>query len=178
MRAKCEAGEADPGVGHSDCWPSRWQGYFQTDARRSSCLYGSNQNHFDFTTIPDFGEIMQDNLYKFFAESDNMREWDELMVELHFEKEEDMPVVTDSTFAGKSIVATGSLKYFSRNGINRYIEKLGGSAKGSVSRKRITSFTARRLAASSQRHRIWVLKPYRKPNSSQQQVLLLVMRKV
>ncbi len=62
------------------------------------------KNHFDFTTIPDFGEIMQDNLYKFFAESDNMREWDELMVELHFEKEEDMPVVTDSTFAGKSIV--------------------------------------------------------------------------
>lgn len=93
------------------------------------------KNHFDFTTIPDFGEIMQDNLYKFFAESDNMREWDELMVELHFEKEEDMPVVTDSTFAGKSIVATGSLKYFSRNGINRYIEKLGGSAKGSVSKK-------------------------------------------
>ena len=38
-------------------------------------------------------------------------------------------------FAGKSIVATGSLKYFSRNGINRYIEKLGGSAKGSVSKK-------------------------------------------
>ena len=59
-------------------------------------------------------------------------------------------------FAGKSIVATGSLKYFSRNGINRYIEKLGAVAKGSVSKKPISLYTAKLLAANSPRRRSWV----------------------
>ena len=105
------------------------------------------ENHFDFTVIPDFGDVMQDNLYTFFAVPENKAEWNELMQELSFEKEEAAPVLTDSLFVGKSIVATGTLKYFSRNGINRYIEKLGGIAKGSVSKK--TDFVVYGEAAGS-----------------------------
>lgn len=93
------------------------------------------KNRFDFTVISDFGDIMQENLYKFFLNPENVAEWDALMQELVFVKEEDTPVCTNSPFAGKSIVATGTLNYFSRNGINRYIEKLGAVAKGSVSKK-------------------------------------------
>ena len=69
------------------------------------------------------------------------------MKELHFEVKEDTPSEANAMFAGKSIVATGSLKYFSRNGINRYIEKLGAVAKGSVSKK--TDFVVYGEAAGS-----------------------------
>lgn len=105
------------------------------------------QSGFDFTVIPDFGDIMQENLENFFDNLDNIYEWDELMKELHFEVKEDTPSEANTMFAGKSIVATGSLKYFSRNGINRYIEKLGAVAKGSVSKK--TDFVVYGEAAGS-----------------------------
>ena len=90
---------------------------------------------------------MQENLENFFDNLDNIYEWDELMKELHFEVKEDTPSEANAMFAGKSIVATGSLKYFSRNGINRYIEKLGAVAKGSVSKK--TDFVVYGEAAGS-----------------------------
>ena len=43
--------------------------------------------------------------------------------------------VKGDTFAGQTIVATGSLTRFSRNEINDLIESLGGKAAGSVSKK-------------------------------------------
>lgn len=44
------------------------------------------KNRFDFTVISDFGDIMQENLYKFFLNSENVAEWDALMQELVFVK--------------------------------------------------------------------------------------------
>ena len=92
-------------------------------------------NGFDFHMLPDFGDVMCDNLKTFFADPVNRHEWDMLMQELHFETEGQDNAVIDSQFTGKSVVATGTFRYFSRNGMNRTIEKLGGSAKGSVSKK-------------------------------------------
>ena len=38
-------------------------------------------------------------------------------------------------FAGKTVVATGSLEKFSRDGINEFLESLGAKPSGSVSKK-------------------------------------------
>jgi DNA ligase (NAD+) len=50
-------------------------------------------------------------------------------------------------FAGKTLVVTGTLSRFSRDEIERWIEKLGGKASGSVSKK--TDYLVAGLAAGS-----------------------------
>ena len=44
-------------------------------------------------------------------------------------------VVADNPFKGKTVVATGSLEHFSRDGINKKLEELGAKAGSSVSKK-------------------------------------------
>jgi DNA ligase (NAD+) len=50
-------------------------------------------------------------------------------------------------FAGKTLVVTGTLQHYSRDEIERLIEKLGGKASGSVSKK--TDFLVAGQAAGS-----------------------------
>ena len=45
------------------------------------------------------------------------------------------PKAGDNPFAGKTVVATGSLEKFSRDGINEFLESLGAKSSGSVSKK-------------------------------------------
>ena len=45
------------------------------------------------------------------------------------------PKTGDNPFAGKTVVATGSLEKFSRDGINEFLESLGAKPSGSVSKK-------------------------------------------
>ena len=95
------------------------------------------ESGYDFHSLPDFGDVMCDSLAAFFADPCNKADWDSLMAEMEFEIEteaESAPAPA-SEITGKSIVATGTLRYFSRNGINRVIEKFGGVPKGSVSKK-------------------------------------------
>ena len=44
-------------------------------------------------------------------------------------------VVADNPFKGKTVVATGSLEHFPRDGINKKLEELGAKAGSSVSKK-------------------------------------------
>lgn len=92
------------------------------------------KNGFDFHVLPDFGDIMCQNLKEFFDDPENMEDWNTLMKEFQFELDEESEAI-ESPLTGKSVVATGSFQYFSRNGINRAIEKLGGMPKGAVSKK-------------------------------------------
>jgi DNA ligase (NAD+) len=55
--------------------------------------------------------------------------------------------VTGSRFAGKSIVVTGTLTRFTRDEIQKLIEREGGKASGSVSSK--TAFVVAGEAAGS-----------------------------
>ena len=93
---------------------------------------------FDFTSLPDFGEKMSRSIREWFHDWDNLKLWKTLQKELHFEEreEETMKKITENNpFAGCTVVATGKLEHFTRDGINSRITSLGATAGSSVTRK-------------------------------------------
>jgi len=98
-------------------------------------------NGFDFTVLPDFGATLSGNIHAWFSVPDNLELWKTLQKEFTFEdrKEsitmENKNSVTYSPFYGCTIVATGKLEHFTRDGINSKIASLGATAGNSVTRK-------------------------------------------
>ena len=96
---------------------------------------------FNFTTLPDFGATLSGNIHQWFSVPDNLELWRTLQREFTFEdrKEsitmENKNNVTYSPFYGCTIVATGKLEHFTRDGINSKIISLGATAGSSVTRK-------------------------------------------
>lgn len=93
---------------------------------------------FDFTSLPDFGEKMSRSIWEWFHNGENLKRWKTLQKEFHFEEREE-EVMKDRTknnpFAGCTVVATGKLENFTRDGINSRITSLGATAGSSVTRK-------------------------------------------
>ena len=101
-------------------------------------------DRFDFTCLEGIGDIMSSNLHKWFRNPDNLLLWGSLQNELHFEngldaqtsgEENNMNETTNNTFAGCTIVATGKLENFTRDGINAKIISLGATPGSSVTKK-------------------------------------------
>ena len=108
-------------------------------------------DRFDFTCLEGIGDIMSSNLHKWFRNSDHLLLWGSLQKELHFENGLDaeasrdgeragkdsahMNKTTNNTFAGCTIVATGKLENFTRDGINAKIISLGATPGSSVTKK-------------------------------------------
>lgn len=95
---------------------------------------------FDFTSLPDFGETMSRNIWEWFHDRENLKLWKSLQKELNFEKREDKTMknkknIKKNPFTGCTIVATGKLENFTRDGINSRIISLGATAGSSVTRK-------------------------------------------
>jgi DNA ligase (NAD+) len=90
---------------------------------------------YDFTRLPDFGEVLHRNIHEWFKEEENRILWEELQTMLNIQKK-DTPAVheTGNPFAGRTIVVTGTLQSFTRASINAKIESLGAKAGGSVSK--------------------------------------------
>lgn len=90
-------------------------------------------HQFDFTTLNDFGEVMNDSLYSWF-ESNNDIMW-KTSEKLFFI----LPNITDNIkqnpFIDKTLVVTGKLNHFTRDSINEKITSLGAKTAGSVSKK-------------------------------------------
>ena len=97
------------------------------DALLNAALSG-----YDFSSLPDFGEVMGQNLMEFFQNEENVDLWKKLCAEFTFHMEVN---TQPQSLAGKTIVATGSFENFSRDSINKAIEDAGGKAAGSVSKK-------------------------------------------
>ncbi len=93
---------------------------------------------FDFTSLPNFGEKMSRSIWEWFHNGENLKRWKTLQKEFHFEEREE-EVMKDRTknnpFAGCTVVATGKLEKFTRDGINSRITSLGATAGSSVTRK-------------------------------------------
>ena len=90
----------------------------------------------ELTQVPDIGEVTAQSIYEWFAQPQSrhmLRRLKEAGV--NFESKR---VVTDTRFAGKTIVLTGALSRFTREEATEKIELFGGKASGSVSKK--TSF--------------------------------------
>ncbi len=95
-------------------------------------IYAHFCEHFDWTTLEDFGQVMEDNISKYL--DSNFGEMHELAAEMHFIKPE-KKVIMENPFNGKTLCVTGKLNHFTRDSINAKITELGAKAAGSVSSK-------------------------------------------
>jgi DNA ligase (NAD+) len=94
------------------------------------------KNGFDFRTLSDFGDVLHRNIYEWFEDKENLNLWEELQKMLSINKK-DLNGATEhqsNPFAGKTVVVTGKLTYFTRDTVNAKIEELGAKAGSSVSK--------------------------------------------
>lgn len=92
---------------------------------------------YDFTQLPDFGDTLHGNIRAWFQIEDNWYIWEELRTLVNIQKPAPAgePQHPDNPFAGKTVVVTGKVEPYTREGINAKIESLGAHAGGSVSSK-------------------------------------------
>lgn len=94
------------------------------------------QDGFDFTQLPDFGEIMHNNIYTWYEDAEAAKLWRPLLDHIDFMKE-DQPMETtmNNPFVGKTVVATGKLENYTRDGIQMKLLSLGAKPASSVTKK-------------------------------------------
>lgn len=91
---------------------------------------------FDFTSLPDFGKTMHDNIYTWYADKEEEKLWRPLLKHIEFEKERiEMNTIKNNPFAGKTVVATGKLEGYTRDGIQSKLISLGATPGSSVTKK-------------------------------------------
>lgn len=90
----------------------------------------------ELTQIPDIGAITADSIYSWFRQEQSIHMIRRLREQgVNFASQRQL---TDSRFAGKTFVLTGTLTKFTREEATEKIELLGGKTSGSVSKR--TSF--------------------------------------
>ena len=92
---------------------------------------------FDFTQLPDFGETLHRNICQWFRSEENWTVWTELRLLVCIKTYQPPAVGTDMSnpFVGKTLVVTGKVEPYTRDGINEKIVSLGAHAGSSVSSK-------------------------------------------
>lgn len=94
------------------------------------------EDGFDFTQLPDFGETMHNNIYTWYADTEEEKLWRPLLEKIEFEKENfDMNTNTTNPFFGKIVVATGKLENYTRDGIQMKLMQLGAKPASSITKK-------------------------------------------
>lgn len=84
--------------------------------------------------VQDVGDIVAKGVVEFFSEEKVIETIEELLALGIMPKFNEIEVV-ENPFAGKTVVATGSLQNYSRNEIKEKLENLGAKVAGSVSKK-------------------------------------------
>ena len=78
---------------------------------------------------------MHDNIYKWYADTEEAKLWRPLLQKIHFVKENStMNINQNNPFAGKTVVATGKLQNYSRDEIQMKLLTLGAKPGSSVSK--------------------------------------------
>lgn len=93
---------------------------------------------YDFRQLPDFGDTLHNNIHTWFNEEENFCIWEELQMMMNIQKpavSENQVINPDNPFAGKTIVVTGKVEPYTRDGMNSLIASLGAVAGSSVTRK-------------------------------------------
>lgn len=94
------------------------------------------QDGFDFTQLPDFGQTMHNNIYIWYADTEEAKLWRPLLHHIDFVKENTtMTTNTANPFVGKTVVATGKLQNYTRDGIQMKLLSLGANPASSVTKK-------------------------------------------
>lgn len=93
-------------------------------------------NDFDWMQLEDFGEVMSTSLKNWFSDDDNFKLYHCIVGDLNIQVEKVITTpITNNHFNGKTVVATGSLQNFTRDGIGKKLEELGAKVSKSVSKK-------------------------------------------
>jgi len=96
---------------------------------------GAILSGYDFTQIQDFGQTLNDNLYAWYADESEARLWRPLLKHIRLKKGTGAgEAPADNAFSGKTVVATGKLQNYSRDGIQEKLLSLGAKPVRSVSR--------------------------------------------
>ena len=91
---------------------------------------------YDFTQLQDFGKVMNDNIYTWYNNAEEAKLWRPALQHITFLKEDSaMSENTNNPFAGKTVVATGKLENYTRDGIQAKLLSLGAKPASSVSKK-------------------------------------------
>lgn len=91
---------------------------------------------FDFTQLPDFGETMHKNIYQWYQDAEEAKLWRPLLNKINFIKESStMNTNYNTPFYGKTVVATGKLENYTRDGIQAKLLELGAKPASSVTKK-------------------------------------------
>lgn len=91
---------------------------------------------FDFTVLPDFGPTMHTNIHKWYADTEEEVLWRPLLNKIAFVKENNpMKTTPMNPFFGKTVVATGKLVNYTRDGIQSKLLSLGAVPASSVTKK-------------------------------------------
>ena len=93
---------------------------------------------YDFRQLPDFGDTLHKNIHTWFNDEENFCIWEELQMMMNIQKPVDIETQSvnhDNPFAGKTIVVTGKVEPYTRDGMNSLIASLGAVAGSSVTRK-------------------------------------------
>ena len=89
----------------------------------------------DLVKIDGVGEIIADSFVNYFADENNMEEFNNLLKEINIKKSESVSLANDN-ITNKTFVITGSLNHYeNRDALKNYIESLGGKTTNSVSKK-------------------------------------------
>lgn len=91
---------------------------------------------FDFTQLEDFGQVMHDNIYNWYNDAEEAKLWRPALKHITFlEEDNPMPDMKNNPFTSKTVVATGKLEHYTRDGIQMKLLSLGAKPASSVSKK-------------------------------------------
>ncbi len=91
---------------------------------------------YDFTQLPDFGQVMHDNIYAWYNDAEEAKLWRPALDHITFlEEDTSMSENMNNPFAGKTVVATGKLENYTRDEIQMKLLGLGAKPASSVSKK-------------------------------------------
>ena len=91
---------------------------------------------FDFTQLEDFGQTMHDNIFAWYANKEEEALWRPALQHITFTKTERINNDTNANnpFSGKTVVTTGKLENYTRDGISDKLLSLGAKPGSSVSK--------------------------------------------
>lgn len=86
---------------------------------------------------PAWCDFMHNNIYTWYADAQEAKLWRPLLRKIQFETKENLTMETtmNNPFAGKTVVATGKLEHYTRDGIQEKLISLGAHPSGAVSKK-------------------------------------------
>lgn len=106
--------------------------YFGGDYERFS---DALDNEFDFTQLDDFGPVMNDSLYNWWWNEDDLEANLILELEFDFTFEKKVEISADDFINGKTFCVTGAFVKYKRSQLEQIITDRGGKLTGSVSKK-------------------------------------------